>query len=281
MKRVLLSWSTGKDCAWALHTLRTDPAYSGYEVVGLLTTFNEEVGRVAMHATRLDITLAQCAMAGLPLWRVDLPSPCSNEEYSKRMAHLFHVARAHHITHIAYGDLWLEDVRKYRESTHEGTGIAPLFPIWQCGRDEAHSRELSRSLAARMCAAQHKALLLTVDTKQLDGSFCGKVFEASLLASLPPSVDHCGEKGEFHTVCFQSPAFGGKEIPLAVVTKEEPVVKGQFVYRDVELLHGAPGEGGGGVIAVHLDAAAFAASEVTPEEWQRGAALGEALCPSE
>ena len=151
-KHVLLSWSSGKDCSWALHILKTDPAYSDFSVVGLLTTFNEQNGRVAMHGTRKEIVHAQSKALRIPLWAVDLPSPCSNECYEKRMSFLFLKAREAGVTHIAYGDLWLADVRRYRESTHEGTGISPIFPIWLGVCEEAQCFQRTRDLAGRMIA---------------------------------------------------------------------------------------------------------------------------------
>lgn len=172
-KRILLSWSTGKDCSWALHILRSDPHYSDATVVGLLSTINAQNGRVAMHGTRKEIVIAQSKALGIPLWLVELPSPCSNEEYAKRMLVLFNRAKSHGITHIAYGDLWLADVRKYRESTHEGTGIDPLFPIWLGGCDEKECLQRTRALAEQMISRGHEAYLVTVDSKQIPAEFSG------------------------------------------------------------------------------------------------------------
>eukprot|EP00611_Tribonema_gayanum_P007117 TRINITY_DN1648_c0_g3_i1.p2 TRINITY_DN1648_c0_g3~~TRINITY_DN1648_c0_g3_i1.p2 ORF type:complete len:264 (-),score=73.43 TRINITY_DN1648_c0_g3_i1:2506-3264(-) len=212
-KRVLLSWSSGKDCAWAMHLLRQQP---DVELVALLTTFNESANRVAMHAVRRELAEAQAKAAGLPLWPVMLPSPCSGEEYETRMRALITRAQAAGITHSAFGDLHLRDVRAYREKQLEGTGIAPLFPLWG-------TKEDTPALARRMQAAGLQAIITCVDTKQLDPSFVGRAFDAALLSDLPPGVDPCGENGEFHTFCHAGPMFpsGG----VAVRT-------GEIVHRD-------------------------------------------------
>lgn len=197
MKRVLLSWSSGKDCAWTLHTLRQQ---KDGEIAGLLTTFNDAVDRVAMHAVRRTLVEAQAAATGLPLWSVPLPWPCSNEQYATLMSDVVARAVGQGITHMAFGDLFLEDVRDYRVSQMRGTGVEPLFPIWS-------SAAQTRDLACRMQAAGLKAIITCVDPKQLDPSFVGREFDAALLADLPASVDPCGEKGEFHTFCYGGPMF--------------------------------------------------------------------------
>ncbi len=198
-----------------------------------------------------------------------------------RMAVLFQAARARSITHIAYGDLWLADVRSYRESTHQGTGITPLFPIWQGGGTEASCRQRSRELAERMLAAGVRAHLVTVDTKALPRELCGRAFDAALLADLEAAgADCCGEKGEFHTVACAGPAFSSA-LPAQLAPDSTLVERGQFVYSDICLPAGVQALPllPGGLL---LDAAAIAAArtELQPEGWQRAAALGEALCPS-
>lgn len=210
--RVLLSWSSGKDCAWALHVLRTR---GDVEVVGLLTTFNEATDRAAMHAVRRRLVEAQAEVAGLPLRTVMLPYPCSNEDYEARMAAACADARRDGVTHVAFGDLFLEDVRDYRISKMQGSGLEPLFPIW-CGP------EATPALAREMLAAGVGATLTCVDPKQLDPKFVSREFDEKLLAELPPGVDPCGEKGEFHTFCHRSPAFR-REIPVEI---------GEVVHRD-------------------------------------------------
>ncbi|MCS6992956.1 MAG: adenine nucleotide alpha hydrolase [Anaerolineales bacterium] len=197
MKRVLLSWSSGKDSAWALHVLRQQV---DVEMVGLLTTFNESNGRVAMHATRRVLVQAQADLAGLPLWVVPLPSPCSNEEYEARMSAALERARRENVTHIAFGDLFLEDIRAYREKMMAGSGLQPLFPLW-CSQTE------TPTLARKMLQNGLRAVLVTVDPKQLDPAFAGRLYDAPLLDDLPPTVDPCGERGEFHTFCFDGPMF--------------------------------------------------------------------------
>jgi uncharacterized protein (TIGR00290 family) len=219
VKRVLLSWSSGKDSAWTLHLLRQDP---DIEVVGLLTTFNESADRVAMHAVRRELVLAQAESAALPLWPVELPWPCSNEVYEERMGAAVATAREQGITHFAFGDLFLEDVRAYRISRLAGTGIEPLFPLWG-------SAEETPTLARRMIAAGLRAVLTCVDPRQLDPTFVGREYDASLLADLPPTVDPCGERGEFHTFCYAGPMFRDV-IPVEV---GERVCKDGFWFADV------------------------------------------------
>ena len=210
--KVLLSWSSGKDCAWALRVLRQR---ADLDVVGLLTTFNEAVDRVAMHAVRRELVEAQAAAAGLPLFPIMLPHPCSNAIYEERMRAAVAEARANGVTHVAFGDLFLADVRAYREQRLEGTGIEPLFPIWT-------TAEETSDLARRMLAAGFEAVLTCIDPKQLDVRFLGRRYDASLLAELPAEVDPCGERGEFHTFCFRCPEF----------SREIPVKTGETVERD-------------------------------------------------
>lgn len=212
MQRVLLSWSSGKDSAWALYVLRQRP---DVEVVGLLTTLNEAADRVAMHAVRRELVEAQAEAAGLPLWPVFLPWPCSNEEYERRMAVVIARATAAGITHVAFGDLFLEDVRAYRVRQLAGTGIEPLFPLWSSAADTS-------AMAVRMVAAGLKAVLTCVDPKQLAASFVGRQFDTTLLAELPAPVDFCGERGEFHTFCYDGP----------MLARPIPVQVGEIVFRD-------------------------------------------------
>ena len=211
-RRVLLSWSSGKDSAWTLHVLRQQP---DVELVGLLTTFNEAADRVAMHAVRRELAERQAAATGLPLWSVPLPSPCSNEEYEARMRALITRAQAAGVAQVAFGDLYLEDVRDYRVRMMAGTGIEPVFPIW-CSPQE------TPGLARRMIAAGLQAVLTCVDPQQLDPRFVGCSFDAGLLAELPAGVDPCGERGEFHSFCHAGPMF---EAPI-------PVRPGETVTRD-------------------------------------------------
>ena len=224
MKRVLLSWSSGKDSAWCLHLLRQMP---DVEVGALLTTVNEEFGRVAMHAVREEILEAQAGAAGLPLWRVPLPWPCSNDEYEQRVGEAVRRAAREGFTHAAFGDLFLEDIRAYREAKLAGTGLAPLFPVWGIP---------TGALAREMIAGGLRARLTCVDPRVLDPSFAGREFDASLLAALPPGIDPCGENGEFHTCVYAGPMFAR---PLDVQSGET-VTRDGFVFTDLMLE--APGQ---------------------------------------
>lgn len=197
IQRVLLSWSSGKDSAWALRLLRQQP---DVEIVGLLTTFNETNNRVAMHAVRQELAQAQAEAAGVPLWSVPLPSPCSNEQYEAIMRGVLERAKSEGVTHVAFGDLFLEDVRVYRERMMTGTGIQPLFPLWRAAAQTA-------ALAEEMLASGLRAVLITIDPKQLSPAFAGRLYDTQLLRELPETVDPCGERGEFHTFCFDGPMF--------------------------------------------------------------------------
>jgi uncharacterized protein (TIGR00290 family) len=215
--RVLVSWSSGKDSAWMLHTLQRR---DDIQLAGLLTTVNEAFGRVAMHAVRRELLAAQADAAGLPLVEIPLPWPCSNEEYERRMSAAVAAARADGVTHVAFGDLFLEDVRAYRERQMAGTGLTPLFPIW--GLDTAH-------LAREMIASGLRARLTTIDPRVLPASFAGRDFDESLLADLPPGVDPCGERGEFHSFCHDGPMFR-HAIPIE---PGEVVERDGFVFADL------------------------------------------------
>ena len=217
MKRVLLSWSSGKDSAWTLHTLRQMP---DVEVVGLLTTLNGEADRVAMHAVRRQLLRMQADAAQLPVREVDLPWPCTNEDYERLMTGACEQAVADSVTHMAFGDLFLEDVRKYREDNLAGTGLEPMFPIW--GKD-------TRQLAGEMMESGLRAIITCVDPKQLDSGFVGREFNAEFLADLPESVDPCGERGEFHSFVFAGPMFAN---PIAV-KPGELVERDGFQFADV------------------------------------------------
>jgi uncharacterized protein (TIGR00290 family) len=207
---ILLSWSGGKDSAWALHLLRQDPRY---KVVALLTTINEQFRRVAIHGFREELLDLQADAAGLPLWKVDLPFPCCNEDYESRMAAVCARAAAEGLHGIAFGDLFLEDIRAYRIAKLAGTGLEPIFPVWGIPTD---------SLARQMIAGGLKAHLTCVDPRSLSPSFAGRTFDAALLADLPTSVDPCGERGEFHTFAFAGPMF----------TRTVPVIPAHTVERD-------------------------------------------------
>ena len=195
MKQVLLSWSSGKDSAWTLHLLRQQP---DIRVTALLTTFNSAANRVAMHAVRRSLVDAQVERTGLPLWAVDLPSPCSNVDYEERMRAVCERARAEGITAVAFGDLFLEDIREYRVRQLQGTGLEPLFPVWQIP---------TAQLGRDMIAAGLKAKLTCVDPTKLEKSFAGRDYGQDLLEALPLGIDPCGENGEFHTFVYDAPVF--------------------------------------------------------------------------
>ena len=215
--RVLLAWSSGKDSAFALHVLRER---DDVEVVGLLTTVNETHDRVAMHAVRRTLLEAQAAAAGLPLTLVRIPHPCSDLAYEAAMGRALEEARASGVVGVAFGDLFLEDIRRYREEKMTGTGLRPLFPLW--GRPTA-------GLAREMLEAGLKARITCVDPRVLAGSFAGREFDRPLLADLPAGVDPCGENGEFHTFAWDGPMFG-RPVP---VRGGEVVARDGFVFADL------------------------------------------------
>ena len=195
MKRALLSWSSGKDSAWALQVMR---GAAGAEIAALLTTFNHVADRVAMHAVRRKLVEAQAAAAGLPLRAVELPWPCSNQEYEARMAEACQAAVADGFEAIVFGDLFLRDIREYRERKLMGSGLEPLFPLWEIP---------TRGLALQMIEGGLRACITCVDKKVLDARFAGRKFDRALLADLPAGVDPCGENGEFHTFAYAGPMF--------------------------------------------------------------------------
>jgi uncharacterized protein (TIGR00290 family) len=219
MKSVLLSWSSGKDSAWTLGRLLQDPEV---QVAGLLTTINESANRVAMHAVRRDLLEAQAQAVGLPLWAIPLPSPCSNEAYERIMEGVCRRAVEEGVEAIAFGDLFLSDVRRYRERQLQGTGLEPLFPVWGIP---------TGALAAEMIAAGLRAKITCVDPRKLDRAFAGREFDAGLLADLPAGADPCGENGEFHSFVYCAPEF---EKPLPV-RLGEIVERDGFVFADVLL----------------------------------------------
>ncbi|HVZ74835.1 MAG TPA: ATP-binding protein [Polyangia bacterium] len=218
----LLAWSSGKDSAWALHVLREA---GEVEVVGLLTTLNEAYERVAMHAVRATLLRAQAAAAGLPLTEVPLPWPCSNEQYEAAMNRAHADAKRAGIEVVAFGDLFLEDVRRYREEKMAGTGLRPIFPLWG---------EPTDALARRMIAGGLRARVTCVDPRQLAPAFAGRAFDEDLLRDLPAGVDPCGERGEFHSFAHAGPMFAR---PIAVRVGEV-VERDGFVFADL-----LPGEG--------------------------------------
>jgi len=224
--KILLSWSSGKDSAWALHVLhQTHPGC----VSGLLTTVNEAVDRVAMHAVRRDVLEAQAAAAGVPLRVVAIPHPCPNEVYEARMREAVAAAVSEGFTHAAFGDLFLEDVRRYREERLADSGLLPLFPVWGIP---------TSALAEQMLAGGLQARLVCVDTRVLDASFAGREWDRALLSELPAGVDPCGENGEFHTCVYAGPMF---RQPLAL-DRGEIVTRERFTWADLKVrLYGPQG----------------------------------------
>jgi uncharacterized protein (TIGR00290 family) len=223
--KTILSWSSGKDSAWSLKALRDDPSL---EVVGLLTTINVIADRVAMHGVRRSILEAQAAAAGLPLHVVSLPWPCTNEDYERLMGDWVRAQVAAGVEAMAFGDLYLEDIRAYREQKLEGTGLKPLFPLW--GKP-------THALAEEMIDAGLVTYVATVDPAKLDASFAGRLFDRRFLADLPDGIDPCGENGEFHTCVAAGPMF---DYPLAL-RPGEIVTRDGFVFADLELDDGSVG----------------------------------------
>lgn len=217
MKRVLLSWSSGKDSTWALHLLSQN---QDVRVTALFTTFNREANRVAMHAVRRSLVEAQAERIGVPLWPVELPWPCSNAEYEDILQGVWGRARAEGVEAVAFGDLFLQDIRAYRERQLEGTGIEPLFPVWEIP---------TKQLARDMITAGVKAKVTCVDPTKLDRSFAGRDFNLAFVASLPEQVDPCGENGEFHTFVYEAPIFTHG---IGVQTGEI-VERDGFIFADV------------------------------------------------
>ncbi len=217
--KILHSWSSGKDSAWALHVLNRQ--YPG-AVGALLTTVNEAMDRVAMHGVRRDVLVAQARAAGLPLVMVKIPHPCPNEIYEARMREAVAAAVADGFTHASFGDLYLQDVRRYREERLAGSGLQPLFPLWGIP---------TRELAAQMLDAGLRARVVCVDTRVLDVIRVGREYDATLLAELPPGADPCAENGEFHTCVYAGPMFTA---PLQL-ERGETVTREPFAWAELTI----------------------------------------------
>jgi len=216
--KILVSWSSGKDAAWTLHLLQQQhPGAVG----GLLTTVNEAFDRVAMHAVRRSLLEAQARTAQLPLHVVNIPWPCSNADYETRMGAAVRQLVADGFTHVAFGDLFLEDVRRYREERLAGTGLTPMFPLWKS--------KPTAQLARDMIAGGLRAYLTCIDPRKLPASFAGRAFDQQLLRDFPADVDPCGENGEFHSFVWGGPFFSE---PLAIVVGDT-VERDGFVFRDI------------------------------------------------
>ena len=217
MTKVALSWSSGKDSTWTLHLLRQMP---DIQVAALITTFNSIANRVAMHAVRRALVEAQAGRTGIPLWAVELPWPCSNLNYEEQMRSVCQRAMAEGITAVAFGDLFLQDIRDYRVRQLQGTGLEPLFPVWQIPTEQ---------LGWDMIAAGLKAKLTCVDPSKLAKSFAGRDYDLPLLQALPAEVDPCGENGEFHTFVYDAPVFSR---PIGVQSGEV-VERDGFIFADL------------------------------------------------
>jgi uncharacterized protein (TIGR00290 family) len=224
--KTLVSWSSGKDSAWMVHTLRQR---GDVEIGALLTTINEPAQRVAMHAVRVDVLRAQAEALGVTLWLVPIPSPCPNEIYEEAMRGVVARAVADGFTHTAFGDLFLEDIRKYREDRLAGSGLTPLFPLFGTAAD-------TPALARRMIAAGLRARITCLNPKVMDRRFAGREFDTSLLDELPASIDPCAERGEFHTCAYDGPMFNQ---PIAVETGIT-VERDGFVFTDLTISNPSP-----------------------------------------
>jgi uncharacterized protein (TIGR00290 family) len=215
--KALIAWSSGKDSAWALHEARADGAY---DVVGALTTVTDSFARVSMHGVREELLRAQLDAAGLPARILRIPYPCPNEIYEREMAAAIADTKADGVTHMIFGDLFLEDIRAYRERQLAGSDITPVFPLW---------RKPTAALARAMIASGMEAYLSVVDLKKLPASFAGRSFNDGLLADLPASADPCGENGEFHTFVSAGPMLTRK----IAVTAGETVERDGFAFADL------------------------------------------------
>ena len=216
-KKTLLSWSSGKDCAWALHMLRQQP---DIEVAGLFCTFNEKFERGAMHAVRNELIIQQAERIGLPLQLIPIPYPCSDSEYKKIMGNFIEQAKTQEIDSIAFGDLFLEDIRSYRETSLAETGIRPLFPLWGMPTDELSEEMVNSGLRAKITC---------IDPQYLSPEFAGHEYDSTFLKQIPDSVDPCGEKGEFHSFAYDGPMFKS----AVNICVGETVTRDGFVFTDL------------------------------------------------
>ncbi len=216
-KKTLLSWSSGKDSAWMLHLLKQDP---DIEIAGLFSTINNEFNRIAMHSTRAELAEQQAECAGLPIKFIPLPYPCTNVQYEAIMNEFIKEVKREEIEYFAFGDLYLESVRNYREKNLAGTGITPLFPLW---------KKDTKKLSSEMIDAGLKAIVTCIDPKCLPKEFAGRNYDKDFLQQIPAGVDPCGENGEFHSFVFAGPMFH-KKIDIRV---GETVTRDGFVFTDI------------------------------------------------
>jgi uncharacterized protein (TIGR00290 family) len=216
-KRTLLSWNSGKDCAWALHILRQQ---SEIEIAGLFCTFNQEYDRVVMYAVRIELVKQQAESVRLPIQFIPIPHPCSNSQYETIMKNFVELEKQKEIKCFAFGDLFLDDVRKYREANLSDSGIAPIFPLWGIP---------TKKLSNEMVNSGLRAIITCVDPKQLPAEFSGQEYGESFLERIPTNIDPCGENGEFHSFAFDGPMF--KE-PIKV-SIGETIIRDSFIFTDL------------------------------------------------
>ncbi len=215
--KALIAWSSGKDSAWALHEARRAGAY---DIVGAVTTVTDTFARVSIHGVREELLLAQLEAASLPANVVRIPYPCSNEIYEERMAAAMNEAVASGVTHVIFGDLFLQDIREYRETKLKPIGVTPVFPLWH---------RPTEALAQKMISDCVEAYIATVDLRKLPASFAGRRFDRALLRDLPKDVDPCGENGEFHTFVAAGPMMKGR----IAVRVGETVERDGYAYADL------------------------------------------------
>ncbi len=226
-RKTLMSWSTGKDSAWALYQLQQDPET---ELAGLFCTVNQQFNRVAMHGVRDELLQMQAQLLGLPLQIIEIPYPCSNAEYESKIAQFVAKAKAQGVLYFAFGDLFLQDIRQYREDKLSGTGIKPVFPLWGRPTDTLSKEIINGGL---------QAVITCVDPKQIAKEFVGKQYDLNFLQTLPSDVDPCGENGEFHSFVFNGPMFKRK----IGINVGESILRDGFVFVDLEPdLSGRSGE---------------------------------------
>jgi uncharacterized protein (TIGR00290 family) len=216
-KKTLLSWSSGKDSAWALHVLQQQ---QDIEVVGLFCTFNEKYKRGAMHAVRTELIVQQAEKTGIPLHLIPIPDPCSDVDYKTVMGSFIEKVQSQEVDCIAFGDLFLEDVRSYREDNLAGTGITPIFPLWGMPTDELSHQMINSGL---------RAIITCIDPQKLPENFSGHEYDSTFLEQIPDSIDPCGEKGEFHSFAYDGPMFKDK----VNICKGETVNRDGFVFTDL------------------------------------------------
>lgn len=209
-RKTLLSWSSGKDSAWALHILRQDPCI---EVVGLFCTINQASERVIMHGISVTLLQQQAKNIGLPLYLIKIPHPCNNHVYASAMTTFLDSIKKQNIEYVAFGDLFLEEIRKYREDHLKETGVTPIFPLWGIP---------TRILSREMITSGLQAITICIDPKRISDKFAGRMYNESFLKAIPNDVDPCGEYGEFHTFVFDGPMF----------EKTVEFIPGETVHRD-------------------------------------------------